>query len=130
MWTRAKKAHIEKKPPTKKSTRSKPYKSPVGQGQPMGFHLPHKKYITICGTGPTNQTNTMTRIGLTTHTCPTTSTRTTTRTDPMIQIGPTTRTGPTTQTSPNTGQTRQHGWAQRHGRAQRPRQARLPGRAQ
>jgi len=45
MWARAKKAHIEKKPPTKKPTGPKTYKSPVGQGQSMGFHLPHEKYI-------------------------------------------------------------------------------------
>jgi len=69
MWARAKKAHIEKKPPTKKPTRPKTLQNPVGQGQPMGFHLPHEKlhyflkYITICGTGPTNRTTTTTRIG-------------------------------------------------------------------
>jgi len=28
----------------------------------MSFHLLHKKYIIICETGPTNQTNTMIQI--------------------------------------------------------------------
>jgi len=45
MWARAKKAHIEKKPSSKKSTGLKTLKSPVGLDQSMGFHLPHEKYI-------------------------------------------------------------------------------------
>jgi len=45
MWARAEKAHIKKKPPTKKPTGPKTYKSPVVQGQPMGFRHPHEIYI-------------------------------------------------------------------------------------
>jgi len=107
----------------KKPTGPKTLQKPCGPGPTHGLSSSTRKiyyflkYITICGTGPTNRTSTTTRIGLTTRTCPTTSTRTTTRTGLMIQTGPTTRMGSTIQTGPNTGQTRQHGRARRPGQA-------------
>jgi len=40
-----KKSTLKKNPQQRSPQGQKPYKSPVGQGQPMGFHLPHEKYI-------------------------------------------------------------------------------------
>jgi len=40
-----KKLTLKKSPQQRSPQGQKPYKSPVGQGQPMGFHLPHEKYI-------------------------------------------------------------------------------------
>jgi len=59
MWARTKKAHV-KKESSKKPTESKILQNPMGQGQPMDFHLQHEKYIIICETGPTNRTSTTT----------------------------------------------------------------------
>jgi len=63
MWTRVKKAHIEKKPPTKKPTGSKTLQKPCGPGPTHGLSPStlkiyyFLKYITICETGPTNRTS-------------------------------------------------------------------------
>jgi len=40
-----KKPTLKKSPQQRSPQGQKHYKSPVGQGQPMGFHLPHEKYI-------------------------------------------------------------------------------------
>jgi len=40
-----KKPTLKKSPQQRSLQGQKPYKIPMGQGQPMGFHLPHEKYI-------------------------------------------------------------------------------------
>jgi len=45
MRARAKKAHNKKNPHQRSPQGQKPNKIHVGQGQPMGFHLQHEKYI-------------------------------------------------------------------------------------
>jgi len=45
MWVRAKKPILKKSPHQRSPQSLKFYKSPVGLDQPMGFHLPHEKYI-------------------------------------------------------------------------------------
>jgi len=60
MWARAKKAHNEKKPPSKKPKRPKTPQKPYGLGPTHGLSSSTQKiyyflkYIIICGTGPTN----------------------------------------------------------------------------